>query len=496
MLQITPFGWLFLPFVLLILLRYASWLPALLPVAAMLHAPAAIVVGKSETALGFGITPWLVVAFAIFVKTCLMLWRTPGTIRERDISVDPLMAGWAVFTAWGVLSAFTLPFMFEGLQTYDSGNRLGTMADMAPLQWRLGNAVQAANLLVILMLFFYGMVQRNPRSLTSSLAVGYIAAALLSIGFSVAQRLLIGTDASSYSLIQESLNPSYLHTTGNLFSRDAIRVGWPFSEPSYASAWFASLFSAGLGLALWGRWRTGLALLALAGAGLLNSFSATGIVGAAAASFALLGCALILAIRRYRSTRDPKGFARPAILILALVCVLGIVASVANRYVISHPEMGSRTLSHAVIGYLWYKANDFRRQDNSRTKSNREAVSIIAETSGFGVGLGSNRASSQALNFASNVGVLAALLLLVLVTAQWILLVRSPAPSFLRLLICCGSLGMLIACAVGIPDLLWPAWWVWPITAFWLLCAQRGASSSSVASTHMVRVSSADGPGN
>lgn len=469
--HVTPFGWLFLPIVIGILARRRDWLPGLLIVAACLHAPAVFVIGGADGERAFGITPWLVVSFAIFLHLCALVHRDGlQPLRSADRTTLRLLAGWMLFAVLGIVSAFTLPFLFEGIPTYDSLDELNISVGTKPLEWSLSNVAQAFNLAVVAMLFVYGAYARPFSRTPNALLNALVAAAAIALAFSLLQRALLWAGSADHWLVTDSLNPGYRQVIGYLFARDGFRMGWPFSEPSYASAWFAALFVAGLAVWLHGspaaRHRTGMPLLLISGIGSLNSFSGTGIATIVACCGAL---AVVELVRCIRDSLHGDFVRLKRMLRLTSMFGLALLAIyvATSRVELSHPSWGSRTVPTAVAEYLRYKINDHKRTDMSRTRSNAHAMEVVVTSHGLGVGLGSNRASSYVLSLGSTIGITGCLLLSILIATQLCNLRLPGKDRDVMHVLQAGTLSMFVALTLAISDPIWPAWWIWLLASFW-----------------------------
>ena len=461
---ITPFGWFYLTIMLCIVVWRRAWLPGFLPLAACLHAPAVVVVGLDSVHSGYGITPWH--ATCLLLVATMMFPLRAGLSRLSSIppATRGLLLGWTAFTVVGVISAFVLPLLFEGVLTYDNQEIENIAQGTKPVELRPGNAAQAGNLLVAWMVLVCGALALPQRNRSELFLNGFTAAAAVSLFLSASQRLLLVWGLDPFQVAAHSLNPGYDHVLGYLFARDGIRVGWPFSEPSYASAWFASIAISGLASWLWLGHARGILLLAAGAAGLANSFSGTGVMVALLCAAATLG----LAIARARAV-DRHVVARTRGFCLASLGVLALAVSVASQLELSHPNVGTRNVAEAAMEYLENRLKDPLSSEPSRWQSNVRAAEIVGETYGLGVGLGSNRASSYGFNLASNVGVLGTALFFAALIGGWRALLRLDVAPELRAILLAGGGTMFLAVNVGIPDLLWPAWWVWPIVGFWVI---------------------------
>ena len=275
--HLTPFGYLFLPIVLAALAFCRSWLFPLLIISAALHAPAVAIIGANETSKGMGITPWLTVSCAIFIHLILIVKERRRIEIGESVWVRRLFIGWTVFFAWGVVSAFTLPFLFEGVMTYSTADPKGVDAGLSPLQWHPFHAVQAFNIAVIWMLLLYCIQLRPKKESYHQIIIGFILAATISLLFAILQRVLTANEIEIPLYFSNSLNPSYVQTMG--YGLGSIyRLNWPFSEPSYASVWFSGIYATGLGLYFFSKSTiVGIAVLLFGFLGVSNSLGGSGI---------------------------------------------------------------------------------------------------------------------------------------------------------------------------------------------------------------------------
>lgn len=464
---LTPFGWFYLALLAAVCVFRRTWLPALLPVAAVLHAPAVLVLCTDSGQRGFGVTPWQVTCLALAVFLIAAVPSLRERLESTSRTVLQLLMGWTLFIALCVASAFVMPLLFEGLPTYNNELVENLAVGPQPLTLRLGNIAQAANAVLVWLALTYALVAQSPRSGTRVLLNGVLLAAVLSLSASLVQRglLLMGIDAIDWA--RPSLNPGYDHVVGFLFARDGIRVGWPFSEPSYASVWFAALTVAGSASYLWQGGRYGLVLLGCGAGGLLSSFSGTGVAAALLAGSAVWLHVLVHSV--WYERRGPE-WHRAIRLAVGVLLGAGGAVLLATQVELSHPNVGTRTAWQAVLEFMTHKIMDHRSDDPGRSLSNLHALQILVETGGVGVGLGSNRASSYFANLLSNLGLLPSLLLIGLLALQLRILWRGRADPLAKVALTTATLTILIGITLGIPDLLWPVWWLVLIATFWIVC--------------------------
>lgn len=461
--SLTPFGILFLALTLVVAMRARAWMLPWLAFSACLHGPAVAVIGGR-----LGITPWLVASFAVFIDLLRRVARDRRIELGTDRFTRRVFAGWTAFAAIGVLSAFTLPFLFEGLPTYNSERVYSIWAGTEPLRWRTVNAAQAINLAIAWMLLLYALQVAHEPGLLRRLVLALAAGGVLSVMFSLLQRFVMPEGGAVPAWIASSLNPSYHQTIGHTLGGVA-RMNWPFSEPSYASAWFGSIFAAGLAVFSFTRHRwQGLALAAIALAGVLNSLGGSGLLVVA------VSCSVAWVLAACRLARLPPAQRQTAARPWIAATLGGVVLAIAAANV--HRIEGFERLTVQNF-YQWIvlpRLVDHQVPGPSRHRSNLEALNVVGKTRGLGVGLGSNRASSYALNLASNVGLVPALLFFVLVIAQARAAWRARVGRETHVFLVAGLAGMAVAVLAAIPDLLWPAWWIWIIATFAAMASSRG----------------------
>lgn len=471
---ITPFGCVFLPVVVAILAFRRRWLVPLLIVSACLQAPA-VMTFASEQGNRLGVTPWIAVAFAIFLHFIALLAHRKEFLWPPRGPTRLIVYGWSVYSAWAILSAFALPLVFEGVPTFNPEHLQSIKMSPEPLQWRPVNAVGAINVAVLWMLLMYLTQVASEAGFLRRLACGFLVALAISASVALLDRLQLSGALPAFDFLTDSLNPSYAHANGHRLGL-LTRASWPFSEPSYASAWFAAFFAAGIGLALFDsrtRLSLSLGLMAVALFGLGNSLGGSGLFGAAVASLVLGGLASVaLATRRDPSQR--AWLARRLALLCAIALGLCVVGSQLHRI----DALSNLTPQNFVTWVIEPRLNDGSRPGATRSAANRFAVEVVARTHGLGAGLGSNRAPSYALNMASNLGLPAAIFFFALMIAQVRLLAGRASEHTVALFVLCGQLGMLPGLLVAIPDLHWPAWWIWLLAGAAVIAAlepQRAA---------------------
>lgn len=452
LLSLTPFGWIYLPIVLAVLAFKRAWLLPLLIVSAVLHAPAVAVLRIAAGAAPMGVTPWLITSAAVFVHLCELVLKQGGIQLGEDTTTRRLAMGWMVFFVLSITSAFTLPFLFAGVQVFPVETiDFGTQ----PLRWRPLNALHAINFAVLAMLCLYVLQLPRVRANSRNVLFGLVAACVVTVAFSVFQRLQVHGVIATVAQARDSLNPSYFQFEPN-FSLSFVRTSWPFTEPSYASVWFAAVFSAGLATMLFGRhaW-PGLTAAVCGALGVLSTAGGSGTASIVLSSLIIFSVAVICVV-------FGKPFARARTLSRLL---LGLVALASATLSLGLLNTERDQLMQSAKDYyseiIEPRLDDDLKQGHTRSASNREALRIIEQTYFMGAGLGSNRVSSFVLSMASGLGLLATVLFFCLVGMQVVVLLRAVPTSMESLAVSGGLVGTLLGCIVGIPDLGWPGLWIW-----------------------------------
>ena len=473
-LSLTPFGWAYLPIVLAVLVFKREWLLPLLIVSAVLHAPAVALIKPGADVAEMGITPWLITASAVAAHLSMLIISRAAINIGESRTVRILFLGWSLATLWGILSAFVMPHLFAGVLTYNPEVMQSLAALPSPLSFRWVAVVQASNLAILWMVFFYILQIPKHVDLKKSVAWGLGAAGILSLALSAGQRALMWAgvtqpgpyqDSLPPSWITDSLNPSYVQTFGYVVG-DIKRANWPFSEPSYAGVWFGAIFSACLFALFFSKHhRIAGAATLLALAGVCNSMSGSGIAGALASVLILLACITPSLRAGSQESRRRRKLLTGC---LATIVILASAWSIADHF----ESTRFAGPSHLYQYFVHPRLTDHMRAEPTRSTSNTAALTVIADTFWLGTGLGGNRASSNLLSMASTLGIPATLLFYALLLITSVKLMKRRARSTTEVAVTGGLLGATLGVIAGIPDVLWPAWWVWIIASFALLrCA-------------------------
>lgn len=439
--SVTSFGGVFLPLTFFVFLFRRTWLLPLLCVAAVLQSPS--VADLSWHGQTFGITPFMAVAGVIALD---LLRRMPQRETGPDGSVPLLAWLWLAFAGFAILSALVLPWIFAGLPLH------APMAEdenaVAPLGWTVNHAAQIANMVLAVAIGWWTWELRVSAKLPGFILKGMLAAVAVSALVGVQQRLGWNGVLPLWDAWWAS-NPGY-DQDYRAYAGPIPRVSWPFIEPSYASAWFAAALGGFIAMFAADRRRHAALLgIVITLAALGNSLGATGLLAAALFCAVLLPILALVALRRpdlrgglvYRLTL--------AALVLTCLCLAGyLVLRNQNLVATMSSAFGSVLQGHSetVLGDI-------------RPAADRQALQLIQETFGLGVGMGSYRASSYLINLACTVGVLGLLLFCVAFGEQLRVLTRRIGEhnDTAHIFFLGASVAGLIAVAIAIPDLNWPA---------------------------------------
>lgn len=461
--MITLFGAAFLPLTLLILIFRRDWLLPLLIISAVFQSPSVINIPLGDAQ--YGVTPFNIAALAVAAHFLEIVFR------RRSISLGPkatrpimlLLLGYGLIA---IIGAFTLPFMFEGMPVYLLINKAGFNEGTTPLRWTISNAAQAINTAIMMMTLLYFTQQYDHPTLRRRILVGFVIALLVSVLAGAQQRL----GWLGFMPVADewwASNPSYAQNFLSYGVIDFLRVNWPFTEPSYASAWFAALFGGGAFAVIYSR-RAALALFitVLAAAGLGNTLGATGFFAAAAT---LLALAVVAALT---ASRNPR--LRRRIVVRGLLSIAALAALVVGTLSLLNPQR-SQTPGQDIYRYYEHKLTEQLDWSARRLRSDLHALEVVKQSRGLGVGVGSNRSNSYFLSLLSNAGVGGALLLVAALFATvWAAMRRTvrgdPDDDDLMPPFAGGALlAATLAMASGIPDINIPLYWIVFIAALMAL---------------------------
>jgi hypothetical protein len=357
------------------------------------------------------------------------------------------------YTFVATTGSLILPHVFSEVMINDL-IKLHGFNELSPLKWGLSHMVQVISLILLLCLVFVILILCQTKSARLKLLLGVIigCALVLVIGFYEQVAPFI---KSSSMVPFWANNPGYQQSPLNPMGFVLNRVGLPFSEPSYASAYLASMLVGTVAISVIGRrWWLWLPASFLCALGLINTLGSTGIAAAGIALCILFLWILINALRPAALWRHRfRGIIVSAIIVLFYILYTSpLVSSFAQSHI--EPAFNSLIIEKMTTSY------------DVRGKSNIRAVEILKETSGLGVGMGSHRASSFFASILANTGIAGFLLftgmLVTLLWRYWKAINLTDSQIFASVALSTATLAM----GIGIPDLNMPMYWGFIILAF------------------------------
>ena len=254
-------------------------------------------------------------------------------------------------------------------------------------------------------------------------------------------------------------NPAYAQNFIS-YAGPVARVSWPFTEPAYGSAWYAAMFGGGMVVFFVGK-RTQFALLGMliAAFALINSLGATGIM--AIVVFGLVGGMIgAFSFVKYPNLRWTLGYQSVLAALVLSCCCLAIYIVLRHNGALPNAQAALANLlvgnNPTIWGDIW-------------PQTNLHALTVLRETFGLGVGLGSNRASSYFASLFSNTGILGGAMFLAALSHLVFTLVTTQTakkPNDMGLFLLGALCTATISVAIAIPDQNWPNYWVFILTSY------------------------------
>lgn len=482
--QVTAFGLVYMPLLLAVALLARGWLPGLVLGSAVFQAAAVV-----NVAVGpgyYGISPYVASAT---VASVVMLWRRLGPDQSPLSPPSHLRtpAIWLlVYAVVAIVGSFVLPHVFEGLPVQQPFNPYGyDLKEFPPLVWSISNLAQVANLLVHIVVasFFWQSLKRNDWSMQTMVIAFSVASGIaLGAGLHDGAALMLEWPRSAsfwmsnigYSLVDNVPFQVNFSTPGPDGATFAVfhRISSPFSEPSYGSAFMASIYAGLVAVFLFSRHAQllvfiGLSFFALA---LLNTTGSTGWVAGFCATAALI----VTFVRRQTQSMNQAAKKKHLIssrLFLATIFFIGATST----------TLWNSTLWRAAptIGNAFILNKVTTLKNDVRFLSDMRAITLLKRTFGLGVGMGSNRTSSFLTSLLSNTGIAGAMAfsaMLATLMARFISARQLSSPQYFASV----ALGTcMLAVSLSIPDLNLPFLWAFIFLAFALCPAQSAASTAT-----------------
>ena len=456
--SLTHFGAFAIPLIIGAILFRRDWLLAALVIASTMQAPAILnfEFGQGPTRYGFTAFSFLAVAIALSIIPQLSLPRF-----QRDWLKD--RAGlnlklWLTYASVAIVGAAVLPVIFRDTPVFLLIERNSFESGVSPLRLTLSNLAQSCNLVLFLSIMVYIRLHHADKHLVKRMIIGLAVALGLSALTGLLQRFAWLQSLPTMVDFWTS-NAAYAHNYVS-YAGPVARVSWPFTEPSYGSAWYASMFGGCMTVFFVGK-RTQLALhgMLVAGFALLNSLGATGVM--AIGAFGVIGAMLW---GYYYATHPPLRWKLGYQLILA--ALVGSCCTLGTYVILRHFSLLANAQS-AVTNLL--TGGNLTFWGDIRPETNRLALSVIGDSYGLGVGLGSNRASSYFASLFSNTGILGGLIFLAALTHLGFSLLRiqkSLGSQDVALFLFGSLCTATIAVGIAIPDQNWPNYWIFILISY------------------------------
>jgi hypothetical protein len=451
MIEVTSIG-----FALIIsILTRATNMAGILLVSSVLQAasvfniitPAASLTGAS----GYGVTPFHLMASVILIKGFFEYKKTPFKIWPKYLNLP--MGLLLAYVLTSALGSFIFPYIFEDIHVNALIKMYGFNATSG-LFWSISNAAQCCFLILnflTLMVILNTIKSKEDKKLIFS-GVWISCAIVLSLGCYEQLASYYGWHSTAVFLAN---NPGYHQAPVATEEFILKRVGLPFSEPSYASAFMSAIFVGVIAVAtssggsyLW------IAASIICLLGLFNILGSTGLV---ATFFALI----VLITWRLWELYKKRLLHNYKIRTLYCLIVL-IMISILAYQLYEKPNFKFQIDKMAKILII----DKTKLQVGVRELSNQRAVELVKETNGFGVGLGSHRASSFLASLLANTGILGfSLFLGMLSTLLWRYW-KKPILSNEQIFVAAALSTVTLAMSIGIPDLNMPMYWCFIILGF------------------------------
>ncbi len=351
----------------------------------------------------------------------------PLSLRRRRGTGDPSTKLWIAFAIVSVLSAFTLPFLFDGTPVYDPRVSVDdNFISPAHLHFQFTNIVQSVFLALNVLLV---ITSSRAAQSTKSAQKAFMWSAYFLISVVIVETLFFWLGVPFPTKLLNN-NPGY--SLANINS-STLRPNGSFAEPSMAGAVLAAFVAA----FLWRYFaqkenilRAGIAVLAC-------------LFVASTSSFMAVFIALVVLLLANPVLRLPW-FVRIDRLKRISVFLASFTLAAVSLLI---PAFRSLLLSQTI---------EKRGSDSAlvRLGADAFALNLLIQTHGLGVGLGSNRPSSLITSVLSQVGLVGCILFL---CAAW--KTFWPLPKDQRW-IGMAALGLMVSMGLGLPDLSFPFLWV------------------------------------
>jgi len=400
---ITPIGFVLIPLSLIIFLVWPRLLVPWAIIVSVFEAASVINFGGGDSAIG--LQPFFLVVILITLRFVPQYLSGRFGFAQDD-PILRLFRPLVLFTLWGVVSAFVLPFLFAGVPVNIPHG--GMDRSPLPLHWSLSNVAQAGYLMLDCIFIMYTTrLARDHREMEANVQA-FRSAGMIVIAVGIYQ--LIAHNTGLY-FPKEFFNSN--EAWGQLLDEKiagAWRLSATYTEPSAAGGFFAA-WSSFLLIIVSERSvarRLDWLLLCAGMSMLLLTTSSSGYVVTVAvlSTFGLQQLVRLIV----------KGKINPRVLIVGVVlgaAAVGAIAFLPN-------------LDRLIQEVLIKKAQSSSAKN--RTATQWQALIITGQSLGLGVGLGSNRPSGLLFYILSDLGIPGLLLFVYCIYVTFSLIGTSTGP--------------------------------------------------------------------
>lgn len=381
--QLTYFGFLFIPIALFIGFRKNVDLIYLLIFSSIFQAASVLNVNSK---FEFGLQPYYFVSVLLALSMCAQVIINNGKLIIKNNKKN-LAVILSLFGFYSAASSFILPTVFNGVNVYSPRLGIDAQAEFGgvALAWSYSNLAQA--IYVLLNVFNVIFVLINTEKLKFQLANYWLifsAFVVAIVGFYQFVANYFGLYFPSHFLYS---NPIY-YIGDNQKIASYLRINSTFSEPSVAGIFLASITMYFFALSISKKKFSKIYFIAA----LIMALSAA-ITTSTTAYFVLFIGFISFSFFELTSAVINKKISKTVVLISFLAVAMTVVALGIITYYGVFPEFYVMTIdkTHS-LSYI------------NRQLSNVAALKLTLETWLLGVGLGSNRPSSFVAYLFSNVG--------------------------------------------------------------------------------------------
>lgn len=462
MVKITIFGYLYLLFIIYFFLFHGNKILILLILSSVVQA--ASIINIEISGMHYGVSPFIFTALIILISEIL---KNPGYINLYIESINLPFALLCAYILISIAGSFLLPNIFAGISVVQHDEVSGFVGNFKIVKWGLLNFVQSINLILNFSLSFY-LINKNNENTRNYLITGLFMGFLLVFSIGIYERLVLIFDLQSLVNFWSS-NPSYTQhgiADGGLVQR----IGIPFSEPSYNSAYIAGFSTASLALVLWGkRFMFGLCLLLASIFLTINTMGVTGIL-------ATIIAYIIIIFYYFYTLISSRGNQRHQLSSISALFSLSIGLIILLYFRDNSYIESLINLAYQPIEKIRWQFIDPKW---TRLKIDINSLGLIFDTYGFGVGMGTLRASSFFVTLLASSGLLSGFLWILFLYHLAIKYYNAKSLTDHQLIAIFALFGSTLAMFIGIPDLNLPMYWTFIFLAF-VFCPDDSQKQSNI----------------